>query len=303
MYLEPYLITERCMTMTTFAASEGALPGALSAVPLPEMSRRSFLKLLGATMVVMSLPSLTAAGDLALPKPQIPALSARPAEVPLQSLPKRATDLLQQAFDELRAHGFPFQLEQGSVYQHPERPTLYGLVLQDSLLAPRRQGADIAFTLDTEAAERSILSYIIGHSEDDGLHLATAVLTAQGIRSERRAIVLREQFPTMRAPARHILRNSLLANTWTTATDASAGAPVLVEHTAWHYDHSAGPLWTLVRGADGYDTPQLRLTTSQEYRDSRLVISGQARFDGWQSDVRTIVLNPSSWSYGLRGAD
>jgi hypothetical protein len=258
------------------------------------MSRRSFLKLLGASIVVMSVPAIVApnATDLTSTDLLIPALSARPADVPLQSLPARTIDLLQQAFDELRVLGFPFLLDQGSVYQHPDRRGLYGALFQDMVLAPRRLGADIAFTLDTDAPERSVLTYLIGRSEDDGLHLATTILTAQGKRHETSMVALRDTGAATRGPARHILRNALLANTWTNTGVAGAREPVLIEHTAWYYGHSTSPIWTLVRGADGYDAPQLRLTQSQEFRDTRPVISGQTRFDGWQSEVRTIALYP-----------
>src|SRR6185295_10913741 len=91
----------------------------------------------------------------------------------------------------------------GSVYQHPDRSNLYGLTFQDTLLAPRRQGADIVFTLGTEAAERSVLSYIIGRSEADGLHLATILLTAEGKRYESGMVVARTNIASTHAPARN----------------------------------------------------------------------------------------------------
>src|SRR5690349_2216694 len=99
--------------MTNPAADAALTPDGLPALPVPEMSRRSFLKLLGATVVVMGVPIATTQftpSDLVLP-----ATSARPADVSLQALPARATSLLQQAFDELRVLGFPFLLEQGNV--------------------------------------------------------------------------------------------------------------------------------------------------------------------------------------------
>jgi hypothetical protein len=283
--------------MTNPVGEVALRPGAVPAVPMPEMSRRSFLKLLGASIVVMSVPAIgSGLSPAAVRAPDagvlIPALSARPKDVPLQSPPAHTIDLLQQAFDELCALGFPFLLDQGSVYQHPQRPNLYGALFQDTVLAPRHLGADIAFTLDAEAPERSTLTYLVGRSEEDGLHLAATVLTAQGKRLQTSMVALRDDDDATRGPARHILRNALLANTWTNASDAGAREPVLIEHTAWYYGHGTTPIWTLVRGADGHNAPQLRLTHSQEFRDTRQVIAGQARFDGWQSEVRTIELYP-----------
>src|SRR5690349_2099252 len=103
------------MTMTNPAADAALTPEGMPALPVPEMSRRSFLKLLGAAVVVMSVPLATTQftpADLVLP-----ATSARPADVSLRALPALATSLLQRAFDELRVLGFPFLLEHGNVYQ------------------------------------------------------------------------------------------------------------------------------------------------------------------------------------------
>jgi hypothetical protein len=251
-------------------------------------------------MVVMSLPAI---GELAAPRLAVPALSARPADLSLQSLPTRATDLLQRAFNELRTLGFPFLIEQGSVYQHPDRSNLYGLAFQDTLLAPRRQGADIVFTLDTDAAERSVLSYIIGRSEADGLHLATILLTAEGKRYESGMVVARTNIASTHAPARSHLRQALTDHSWATAAEGGQAGPVLREHTAWYYDHCASPIWAMGDGSGQQRGIQLRLTHCQEFRDTRPVTAGQARFDGWQSEVHTIVLASSPGGRSSRTTD
>jgi hypothetical protein len=263
------------------------------------MSRRSFLKLLGASIVVMSVPAVSS--GLTPSEVALPAVSARPGDVPLQTLPARATTLLQQAFDELRSLGFPFLLDQGNVFQHPEHPSLYGVLFQDTLLAPRHQGADIAFTLDTDAPERSVLSYIIGHSGDQGsLHLATTMLTARGKRYESSMVVSRADSPTTRGPVRSPLRHALTSNSWAPSAEAGSAESVLIEHTNWYYGHCADPEWTEALGADGRREPRLRLASCQEFRNSRPVSAAQARFDGWQSEVRVIALRPGSWTYSSR---
>jgi hypothetical protein len=268
-------------------------------VPLPEMSRRSFLKLLGATLVAISLP--IASTDLLSTDLALPAISARPADLSLQALPASATRLLQLAFDELRALGFPFLIDQGNVFQHPQRSSLFGLLLQDTLLAPRHQGADIAFTLDTDAPERSFLSFIVGRSGEQGnLHLAMTMLTTEGRRYQSTMVAPRASSPTTRGPVRSPLRHALTSNSWAPAAEAGNAEPVLTEHTNWYYGHCADPVWSEAQGPDGRREPRLRLASCQEFRNTRPVTAAQARFDGWQSEIRTIALRPASWTYSSR---
>jgi hypothetical protein len=256
------------------------LPDAYRPTTVPEVSRRTFLKVLGlATLpLVTSLPFF----DLAVWPDRDHA-----AEMQLH-LADHARALLQDAITELQAQGFSFDLEQSILVQLPQRPHLLGLMLRDSRLPPRHDGADIALTLNLHTPQRSALTYLVGRSNADGLELRQVIVEPGRKRQQRQMHISREAGSIQQRPPVSAARGTL----YQAASRSAAGhTDEPAEQSHWYYNHAGGALWLEAPRSEKTADRQLRFTTCEEYRNNRMCSAphGHRSHDHY-GETRTVSL-------------
>jgi hypothetical protein len=162
------------------------------------------------------------------------------------------------------------------------------MLLQDTRLSPRREGANIALAIDTVSPQHSTLSYIIGKSTEQGLEISHTALQLDGARHQRHDHVPRIAVSVQQGSAICPTRHSVRSAAPTAALSASAPeATVWTEQTCWYYGHSGDARWMAVSGA----SLQLRYTSCQEYRNCRDCSTGPVgHARGWYGETRKVPL-------------
>lgn len=238
-------------------------PEGYAPILVPELSRRAFLKLLG----FASFPLIAS-----LPR-TVPSTSSRSLQDSDNNRGQvgYVQALMARALAELRRAGFAFDLTQSSVVQVHQHPFLLGLLLQDIGLPPHREGADLALTMDLRAPRAAMLTYIVGRSNESALSVH---LVSLGIGDWQ--VEARQQFPRQ-ANAVHAAPLPVPAHTsaYRRSSPEQSGLERVATHTycertPWYYYHAGGASWRSLPGPQGEPRMQLRLTTCQELRSSRI---------------------------------
>jgi hypothetical protein len=271
-------------------AGQGTTAQAAQAYPpttVPELSRRSFLKLLG-------LGALPIATGLPLFK-----LAVWPDQEQADHmqfhLAEQARALLLPAIAELQTQGFPFDSDQSILVELPQQPHLLGLMLRDTRLPPRHDGADIAMTIDLHAPERSTLTYLVGRSHADGLELRQVIVEGDGRRQERQIHLSRDAGEVQQRSPVHAAHRMLYQAASPMAAGHGEDSPLWHEQTQWYYNHAGGALWLDAAGSEGAADQLLRFTTCEEYRNNRIRSAPQAhRSQRRYGETRTVSLEQAS---------
>jgi len=272
-------------------AGQGTTAQAAQAYPpttVPELSRRSFLKLLG-------LAALPIATSLPLFKLAVWPDQEQAAHMQFH-LAEQARALLLPAIAELQTQGFPFDSDQSILVELPQQPHLLGLMLRDIRLPPRHDGADIAMTIDLHAPERSTLTYLVGRSDPDGLELRQVVVDAGGGRQQRQIHLSREDGEVQQRSPVYATHRMLYQTASPSAAGHGEDSPLYHEQTQWYYNHAGGALWLDAAGSGAADR-QLHFTTCEEYRNNRIRSAPQShRSQRRYGETRTVSLEQASLS-------
>jgi len=256
---------------------------------LPELPRRTFLKLLG----LAALPIVT---GLPLLEHAIWPDHEQAAGMQLH-LVEHARTLLQPVIAELQAQGFPFDIDQSILVQLPQQPHLLGLMLRDTRLPPRHDGADIAMTIDLHAPERSTLAYLVGRSDTDGLELRQVIVEAGGRRQQRQIRISREAATVQQRPPIYAAHRMLYQSAGPSVVGHGHESPLWLEQTHWYYNHAGGALWLEAPRSEGTAGRQLRFTTCEEYRNNRFRSApGAHRSHRRYGETHTVSLEQASLS-------
>ncbi len=257
--------------------TERAASAPQPARPFASVSRRTFLKMFGLTVAGTMVDISFAAGAAPLRNP-IPAHLATPSAI------QPGMAQLKQIVQELQGQGFPFLMEQLHLVALPEQPHLLGMLIHDTLLAPRTLGADIAVTFNLLNPQQSHFHIVVGRSLPDGLALTSTLIQGAGRRQQRTLHVPRRSSAVRRLPTeRPVQRVALYAAVGASADDTQLSA------TRWYYNHCADATW--MPAARQPKLPYLAFLSGQEYRLTYRADPASTAAAAWSRELHNVPIN------------
>jgi hypothetical protein len=141
-----------------------------SAAYAAHLSRRGFLKAVGATVAGSLAASLSIPPHLAVAAATSTAAPAEPWAI------AAASPLLQQAVSELTTLQFAFALDGAHFHHTSDYLGFVGLILPHRSASSRRCGVDLVLTVDMQARALTAVHYVIGWCLEGSLELNSGIL-------------------------------------------------------------------------------------------------------------------------------
>lgn len=251
------------------------------------ISRRLFLRTAGAT----ALASIAA--SIPLDSSAFPVLSSASLNSSNDEFQKAlaiadASSEFAQAMEELAGQAFSILPGKSNFTRFDEQPHLVGLMMSDTRPDPKKEGADIAVTIDLKASALVAVNYTVGRSLTEGLDITRVRFTPNASRMEHHALFSRDESSIFQSAPVESLVSTFPASSVSVITDIDRNMgrspDGWTECTGWYYSSCCGTQWCYCCYGPFCDN-YLRCVCNTEYRNCRYCY-GVGACEPWYSEWR-----------------